>query len=427
MRLGLYGGTANNCYVFAHAFAQSGISVRFIRDRSDSFSFSQPVWEDNRFTQSYKDVSASASFPWEWWSRKEVEVKWRPPDWLLDPMRSEPVHESPKPLRSSFWIAKYILGGHCRATVLEMMQACDALIVCGVEAAILASVAGKPYGIWPHGGDIRLAAGLHPVPRRFWRWPSHFALVHTIRRAYKRAVWVGTHDPKGIGAHIGDISRLLTKVNFRHVPIPISTQSRPVQDERRTRLIKLLAELGHNSPERQHVGFVPSRMDFSWKGQDRLLDAMAGLTDRSRPHLIFSGWGRDYSEAKRIVQEKGLAQCVTFLQVSLSKPLLCEMFSACDFAVDQFHAGTYGTAMVEAMACGLPVIMWIDEEVYENRGWESPPVINCRTTADIAKALIRITSNSLDLEEAGRLSQAWVARVHNPEVVLANVLEFFKC
>ena len=103
------------------------------------------------------------------------------------------------------------------------------------------------------------------------------------------------------------------------------------------------------------------------------------------------------------------------------------MFSACDFAVDQFHSGTYGTAMVEATACGLPVIMWIDEEVYENRGWEPPPVINCRTTADISKALIRITSNSLDLEEAGRLSQEWVVRVHNPEVVLANVLEFFKC
>ena len=61
---------------------------------------------------------------------------------------------------------------------------------------------------------------------------------------------------------------------------------------------------------------------------------------------------------------------VTFLSCALSKPYFIRFFRASDFVVDQFFMGTDGTAAVEAMSCRTPVIMWIDEETFRQRGWE---------------------------------------------------------
>ena len=46
MKIGLYGGMANNMYALAKGMAAEGADVCFIRDRSDRYPFSQPLWDD---------------------------------------------------------------------------------------------------------------------------------------------------------------------------------------------------------------------------------------------------------------------------------------------------------------------------------------------------------------------------------------------
>ena len=41
MKIGLYGGVANNMYVFARAMAKQGLKVCFIRDRGDLYPISK--------------------------------------------------------------------------------------------------------------------------------------------------------------------------------------------------------------------------------------------------------------------------------------------------------------------------------------------------------------------------------------------------
>jgi glycosyltransferase involved in cell wall biosynthesis len=175
-----------------------------------------------------------------------------------------------------------------------------------------------------------------------------------------------------------------------------------------------------------YAGFVPSRVDFEWKGQDRLLRALTALRQRRADcsvHLIFSGWGNDLQRARDFARANGLAQHVTFLDAGLSKPLLLEFFRAADFVVDQFIVGMTGTSALEAMACAAPVMMWVNDAV--ERHWGQPPVIQARTAEDIERALEDISLARLDLDEIGRRQQQWVLSQHDPAKVVRGLREVF--
>jgi len=79
VKIGLYGGMANNMYVLSHALNHAGYPVCFIRDRNDKFAFSQPVWEDCSFTLPYQTVIESSSWPWEEWDSLERMNEWHAP------------------------------------------------------------------------------------------------------------------------------------------------------------------------------------------------------------------------------------------------------------------------------------------------------------------------------------------------------------
>lgn len=376
MRVGLCGGLANNCYVFAKILAGAGRDVVFIRDRSDTYAFSQPVWEDAQFVMKYADVAETSTYSWQDWARIENERQWHAPSWMVDPLSYQGVAsaDSGAPAWLSPLGRRYVGQTAHRAAVVAAMQSCDVLLVCGIESAILAMMSGRPYIIWPHGGDIRFAAGM-TVPANGLKSRISIELQRMLlRAAYGKASWIGTHDPKGVGGVTAAAEKVLGNTSLIHLPIPAPLSDRPQKVHRRKRLSVLCQTLGIAEIDAEHIGFVPSRVDFEWKGHDLLLRALQKCSGRKKLHLIFSGWGKDYSKAKEYVTQQGLDEEVTFLPFSLSKPILAEFFSMTDFAVDQFRfLGTYGTAMVEALAAGCPTLMWIDEHAFRVRGWNLHP------------------------------------------------------
>lgn len=429
MKIGLYGGLANNCYIFATVLHNAGQKVVFIRDRNDRYAFSQPVWEDSEFVMSYDSVSGSSLLSWEDWRRIEIDHNWKPPTWLLDPLTTGLETKNSQATQS--WLSplcsQYVRQSKHRRNVVDTMQACDVLLVCGIEAAILAMASGRPYIIWPHGGDIRMAAGLANPPKGFRVRLGYELQKILLLGAYDRASYVGTHDPRGLGGSAGDVGKALRRTSLIHLPIPALVKFRASKAERHSRLVALCQRLGIPPLQNEFIGLVPSRVDFAWKGHDLLLGALNRVSSKERLHLIFSGWGNDYVKAKDYVTRYGLSDHVTFLPFSLSKPLLAEFFSVVDFAVDQFRfLGTYGTALVEALAAGCPTLMWIDNNSFAARCWEPPPVMNAESEDDIVCYLERISCGTIDLEEFSKHSQAWIQRVHDPDSVLPHLLHLFE-
>lgn len=424
MKIGLCGGIANNMYVFAQAMVRHGHDVMFIRDRGGLFGFSQPVWEDARFTLGYDELWNTYQWNWAQWTEWEQRLGWEPPKWLADPFD----HPSAEPLAvTSVWsrldtdLLNRIAHGyaHWQATV-SLMRQCDALLVCGIEPEILALASGRPFGIWTHGGDLRTAAGMHPPQSRRWPdWKYYLMRQRLLRLAFKRALWIGSYDPGGLGGHIGRMPR---RFKITRLPIPIQMHTRAAKEDRRRLLARVLGEVGQPVPSAEHIIFVPSRVDFFWKGLDRFLGAVARIGENPRLHIIVSGWGRDYERAREMVP----AGMVTFLPCALSKPILFDFFRSVDVVVDQFLMGGYGTSAIEAMSCGTPVLMWFDNAPLLAVGWEPPPVLNAHTEEEIARVLRGILAGTIDLEASGRAVHDWVARIHGEDAVVPVLAERFR-
>ncbi|MBW3543818.1 MAG: glycosyltransferase [Planctomycetes bacterium] len=425
MRIGLYGGMANNMYVFAKALAAAGADVAFLRDQGDRYAFSQPVWEDVRCTLSFGETAASAGWSLDAWRHFEQRHGWKPPDWLVDPL-GECAPASPARQSDAQTIPQFLFDRPSRwqQAVVEHMRRCDALLVCGVEPTLLAARSEVPFVVWPHGGDLLMAAGLLKAPGASIGARIHHALLcRRMAAALERAEWIGTHDAQLLGGHVGDVSSRLSHLEVRHLPIPLQCLGRTVRDERRRQLAEHLGTLGLPMPDADFFLLVPSRVDFYWKGQDRLLEAFSRIAGKGRLHLLFSGWGNDYHRARSIVAARNLHSHVTFLTTTFSKPLLYELMAAADLVVDQFRYGTYGTAAVEAMSCGTPVMMFINDAAFHSRGWPPPPVLNVQTVDQIEMALSRIVAEEIDLDGAGRMQQEWIRRVHGGDAVVPGFMQ----
>lgn len=416
MEIAFYGGLANNAYVAARAVSGLGHDIVFIRDEGDCFPFSQPVWEDFSFTLPYDEIYGRQWSVSEW-KNFENKIGWCPPCWLIEPVGDV----SDTASRGAFSFRNAILWPFLRRNThrqkaLEAFRKCDFLFVCGVDAEILAWGSGVPYVIWPHGGDIRFASGLVPFDGRGVR----AVLSYVLRRiylalSYKGASWIGTHDPKGISAGLGNIPYPL---EFFPLPMPARLRSSS-QAERHSSLRARMREIGVLLPDADLYLFVPSRISFFWKKTDLLLAAIKRLSGGKKCHFIFSGWGEDYKAVKDSLPKER----ATFLPFALSKPVLFDIFRSTDVVIDQFSLGTYGTSAIEAMSCGVPVMMFIDNQAFYKKGWEPPPVINACTEEEIFQSLDGIASGRIDLERVGEDLFSWFSRTHQDIHVVPKFIE----
>jgi len=415
MKVGFYGGIANNTYVMARSFSDQRIDVLYIQDRGDNFPFSQPVWEDVSFTLSYKSVHSINHSP-QTWRRCEEELKWQRPSWCLDPDNSYRKGfnidlENVNYLESTF-VKRTLLKTNQHREVISLMRTCDRLVVCGVEATILAMLSGIPYVIWPHGGDIRVASGLMyssqglyheriTSPKSYIK--SKFAL-RLLRRAYQKCLWIGSHEPSGLGSREGKV-----RYNIEYFPLPMGKKQKLTKRKRVEGLEKLMGNIGCTYSDAEYQFFIPSRIDYYWKGTDILLEAI--LREKSdRINFIFSGWGDDYNKAKKTVEA---LPNVTFLPCSLSKPILYKLFQSVDLVIDHFRPGNYGTSSLEAMSCGTPVMINLSRTEFSRKGWLAPPVLNAQNVEDVTSFFSLILAGEVNLDQLGAECHSWFDETHN--------------
>lgn len=204
----------------------------------------------------------------------------------------------------------------------------------GFAAALLGRVLHRPVVVTLHGSDITVN-----LERYLWRRLSLWGLsranrVIAVSQALRRKV-VDKYGAEGSGVTVipngVDVSRF--------VPIP-AVEARDA------------LRLDTQRPIVLYVGAIKRS-----KGVDYLLRAARRLaeTHERRPRFFFLGAGDHEREAKLLADELGLRESVVFVgnRPNTEIPL---WMNACDVLVLPSLSEGFGVVLIEAMACGKPVI-----------------------------------------------------------------------
>lgn len=426
MKIGFFGGLANQLYRLAKGFAEQGEQVLFIRDRFCRFPFRQPIWDEKPLSIGAETLKEFSSLTWQYWEEIEAHSEWSAPLWLVDPMDFIPMVPIPigrfrRPLQAPWKTQQHIPERVQLPVIRKLMDTCDVLVVSGVEGTLQAARSGKPYIIFPHGGDIRRAAGFEENPGRNFKDRFLFKRnVRSLRRAYARSLWVGSYDLAGTGAQLGNPLDSLPPVNVSRTFIPVTITPRPSQEERRKELERLLSLLGRKLPVADWFVLSPARINYFWNGNGLFLEALAKSKWRQSIHLFLCAWGEDIERAKNDVARLKLEQQVTFLPFVFSRPLLSQWMQSVDWLVDSLVTSSFGLNIHEAMGLGVPVVGWVDQERISRSGEVPPPILSARSEEELLQTIDSICSLRWNLEERGKRGQDWAREERNAKEIVED-------
>lgn len=231
----------------------------------------------------------------------------------------------------------------------------------GVAAAMLARRLGRPLVITARGTDVNLIPQ-HAVPRRLIRWAAAQAggLI-TVCEALKDAL-------VDLGVDPGKVRAIRNGVDL--------DTFRPRDPEAARRRFgvsrRLLVSVGHL---------------IERKGHHFVVEAMAKLPDWE---LVVAGEGPERAALEALIARHGLGDRVRLVG-ALPHDQLAELYSAAEALVLASSREGWANVLLEAMACGTPVIA--------TAIWGTPEVV--KTPA--AGVLMRERSADAVTEALGRL------------------------
>jgi hypothetical protein len=178
--------------------------------------------------------------------------------------------------------------------------------------------------------------------------------------------------------------------------------------------------------------FFPTRHDwvsgggYADKANDQFLHAFIRLRyEGYKCGMVCCEWGANVEESKRVLQEGGCSR-----EVLWRKPMGTVAFErtalACHVVVDQFKLGSFGGILFKAMALGVPVCTYLNEDEILDRYDELPPVINCQNEEEIVSSMREIIDEPSVLKQIGVRSRDWIKTYHNSTDTVRLQLEAYK-
>lgn len=251
------------------------------------------------------------------------------------------------------------------------------------------------------------------------------------RHSLRKKIYLGMFERKNLEAASGvhcttEVERDWCKslgLKIRDFVIPMGVDLRVFRDA------PDFGTMGSKYPQLQgkKVILFLSRINFK-KGLDILVKAFALLSrERNDVHLLIAGpddegYGR---KVKNWLIKKGVLGRVTFAGMLLGRDKLAA-FRDSDLFVLPSYSENFGMAVIEAMACGTPVLIsdkvGIYKEVKENN---AGMVVTCREE-DIYRGIKAILDKKSLAEELSFNGRKMVEMYYNIDKVADKMLELYE-
>lgn len=109
---------------------------------------------------------------------------------------------------------------------------------------------------------------------------------------------------------------------------------------------------------------------------------------------------------------------------NLPRNEVLNLMGSCDIFIDQLIGGGYGTASMEAMSMGKPVIAYIMPELFKNGLPKDAPFVNANP--DTIKTAIASLLNDAELRHTtGKASRDFVVKYHNADTIADDLIGFY--
>jgi glycosyltransferase involved in cell wall biosynthesis len=403
MRVNFVANACNNHYVLAKAMRRHGFDARLFYDL-DSFTQDMPEMED-------PEVAAAA------------------PAWL------RPYHR-----QFHLWQQRTRVSPALLAELAE----CDILHAHRVEV-VWAARTGRPFVFHPAGSD--LAAWTQYTRDTLIGWRNglplpivpHLLLPPAMRWALRQAsaILIGWHhNMLRDGYRVIRALGLQDRVARIHLGIDTEKFTPCAQEERAGLIERLLPGRAVERP----VIFHPTRQMFTdpagkrgYKANDRLYRALGRFArDGHNFTLVVVEKGLpDEAAARRLIAEQGIAERTIWVK-AMPRHELIAWYQAVDLTADGFDSGGLGSIALETMACGTPLIAYVQSRPEtEDRDFfydpkdlypELPPVIACSTVEEIQNALASTVSKPERMTALRAASRRWVT-THSSDDAVARKCE----
>lgn len=394
-RFAFVGNLANNLYQRAVPLRRRGLEIEIVLHPHDRFVMSHPGWEewDGELATDERNVDelarAGVHLP-------DVEAVVTPAmleqqlaigagGLASDRAEVRAAHEADPFLRTSD-IARFPV---CLAylPLLRHLQRNQALMT--TQAPYLAYLSGRRYLAAPTGGDLWLDCS---------RGDEHGILQ---RLAFGQATAILATNPWSFGH-----ARRFGFSNAIYLPFMLDD------------------ELFRPGPSRARGEWVTrtggsffvlqtARVDERYKGSSIALEGFARFArSHAGARLVLLGWGDDLDRLLERSLPRELRDRVLVLPLA-GKRRLVDYLRAADVVVDQFALGAYGATALEAMGCGVPVVMRIAREQYDALlPVGAPPTCDATTAEEVARELGRLADDPAAQARAGVAAREWFLAAH---------------
>lgn len=381
-RYGFCGNIANTMYMRAVPLRASGERVSVFLNSQDDYIMSHPCWEEydgvlpDGLTSYRAALAAGVKFPdvGDVWQLPEVS------DWAGEYASTPKQFLRPEDVER---FSPYL----SQLPTLKALQEMDALWA--TQSVFLAYLANRPYITSQSGGDIWFEASRGDL------------LGELMRESFRRSRLLVVSNPWTY-AH----ARRYGFTNLIYMP--------KILDET---VYAPGGAAGRDEWSATSGGdffvLTSSRLDERNKGSSIGLRGFAIFCQHvPSARLVLIGWGKDTEKKSRLLARLGIEEKVIVLPVS-GKAKLRDYLRSADVFLDQFVLGYFGSAAMEGMACGLPVIGRVESDQYDSLSETgAPPILNASTPEEVAKHLLDLYQNNLYRSDLAAAHRQWLCENH---------------
>jgi glycosyltransferase involved in cell wall biosynthesis len=276
----------------------------------------------------------------------------------------------------------------CYLPTLQALQEADALLA--MQVPYLAYLANRPYLVTQMGGDIWYECARDDEYGRLQRQAFHTACAFLVSNP-----WSFSHARRYGMRHLVYLPMMLDETVY-------SPGQSAYRDE------------WTESSRGSFIVLSTARLDDYYKGSGVAIEGFARFS-RKVPgaRLVIVGWGSDRERYLSQLTRYGIADKVIVLPIA-GKRRLIGYLRAADCLLDQFVLGYLGATALEAMACGLPVIMRLERGQYDALAETgAPPVLDADGPEQVLAHLSRLSEEPEYRASYSRLHRDWFLANHS--------------